>query len=155
MTRDDMEIVSTLRSALADKVGQERFDLWFGAGTRLNYDGRALRIGAPNDFFLEWIRSNFRRHIEMACCDVLGNCPAIEFHLDVAPAQGDSDPMQAVPIERTANDAQPGPRLAVMTASTIASSAGQRPETSFGVPGTSPNHCAFSKPRCPHTWPRL
>ncbi len=42
VTKDDMEIVSTVRTALADKVGQERFDLWFGAGTRLDYDGRAL-----------------------------------------------------------------------------------------------------------------
>ena len=72
-----MEIVSALRIALAGKVGQERFDLWFGAGTRLDYDGRVLRIGAPNRFFLEWIRGNFRRHIEGACGEVLGKCPAI------------------------------------------------------------------------------
>ncbi len=35
-----MEIVSALCKALADKVGQKRFDLWFGAGTRIDYDGR-------------------------------------------------------------------------------------------------------------------
>jgi len=73
------EIVSTLRVALAGKVGQERFDLWFGAGTRLDYDGRALRIAAPNRFFLEWIRANFRRHIETACCDVFGACRRLNF----------------------------------------------------------------------------
>jgi chromosomal replication initiator protein len=84
VTKDDMEIVSAVRSALADKVGQERFDLWFGAGTRLDYDGRTLRIGAPSRFFLEWIRSNFRRQIEMACGDVLGKCPAIEFHVEAS-----------------------------------------------------------------------
>ena len=67
MTRDDMEIVSALCTALAGKVGQERFDLWFGVGTRLDYDGSVLRIGAPNQFFLDWIRANFRRHIEDAC----------------------------------------------------------------------------------------
>ena len=100
-----MEIVSTLRTALADKVGQERFDLWFGAGTRLDYDGRALRIGAPSRFFLEWIRANFRRHIETACGDVLGNCPAIEFHLDAAATEGDGDSMQPALINGAAKHA--------------------------------------------------
>jgi chromosomal replication initiator protein len=76
--------VSAVRLALADKVGQERFNLWFGAAVRLDYNGGALRIGAPNQFFLEWIRANFRRHVEEACCAVLGRCPPVEFHLDVA-----------------------------------------------------------------------
>ena len=94
MTKDDREIVSAVRSVLADKVGQERFNLWFGAGTRLDYNGVALRIGAPNQFFLEWIRTNFRRHIESACCEVLGQCPSLEFHLDATLNEGNGDSMQ-------------------------------------------------------------
>jgi len=82
-----MEIVSALQTALAGKVGHERFELWFGAATRLNYDGDALRIGAPNRFFLEWIRANFRRAIEESCTEVLGRCPAVEFYLDSAPGE--------------------------------------------------------------------
>ena len=109
-----MEIVSTVRTALADKVGQERFDLWFGATTRLNYDGRALSIGAPSEFFLEWIRSNFRRHIEMACSDALGHCPAIEFHLDAVTTRGTNEPMRAALVHETASGARPGPRLAAL-----------------------------------------
>ena len=96
VSRDDTEIVSALRVALAGKVGQERFELWFGASTRLDYDGRALRIGAPNRFFLEWIRGNFRRQIESACCEVFGTCPAVEFHLDAAATDGDDHSMQPV-----------------------------------------------------------
>jgi chromosomal replication initiator protein len=114
VTKDDMEIVSTVRTALADKVGQERFDLWFGATTRLNYDGRALSIGAPSEFFLEWIRSNFRRHIEMACSDALGHCPAIEFHLDAATTRGTNEAMQAPLPHDAARGPRPGPRLAVL-----------------------------------------
>ncbi|MEN6458837.1 MAG: DnaA/Hda family protein [Thermoguttaceae bacterium] len=79
-----------LRSSLAGKVGQERFDLWFGAATRLDYDGATLEIGVPNRFFLEWIRSNFRQQLEGACRDVLGRCPALVFQLDVAPAKTES-----------------------------------------------------------------
>jgi len=82
VTTDDKEIVSALRGALAGKVGQDRFDLWFGAATRLSYDGRALRIGAPSPFFLDWIRANFRRQVEGACREVLGECPDVEYYLD-------------------------------------------------------------------------
>jgi len=94
VTKDDREIVSAVRDALVDMVGRERFDLWFGAGTRLSYEGRALRIAAPNRFFLEWIRGNFRRDIESACGNVLGKCPAIEFHLDAAASDESGQPMQ-------------------------------------------------------------
>jgi chromosomal replication initiator protein len=114
VTKDDMEIVSALRAALAGKVGQERFDLWFGAGTRLDYDGRALRVGAPSEFFLEWMRTNFRRDIEKACGDVLGHCPAIEFHIETKAAHVGGDSMQAAPIPGTSTPARPGPGLAAL-----------------------------------------
>lgn len=91
VTKDDREIVSALRKALADKVGQDRFDLWFGAETRLDYDGCALTIRVPNRFFLEWIRSNFRRHIESASLEVFGNTPTLNFTLDAADSDGKAD----------------------------------------------------------------
>ena len=84
VTKDDREIVQAMRTALAGRVGQERFNLWFGPSVRLDYHHGALRIGAPNQFFLEWIRTNFRRHIEGACREVLQMIPNVEFHLDAA-----------------------------------------------------------------------
>ncbi len=84
VTTDDMEIVSALRAALADKVGKERFELWFGASTRLEVDDRALTIGVPSQFFLDWIRTNFRRQIESACFETLGRCPALKFRVDAS-----------------------------------------------------------------------
>ncbi len=98
-----MEIVSALRSALAGKVGQKRYDLWFGAGTRLDYDGSALKIGAPNQFFLDWIRSNFRRQIEAACCDLFGTCPAIEFYIEATAAPVGGNVMQSASPKKTSN----------------------------------------------------
>ena len=87
LTTDDMDIVSALRIAVAGKVGKERFELWFGSGTRLEWDGCALTIGVPNRFFHDWIRSNFRRHIETACMETLGQCPTIKFRVDSPPAE--------------------------------------------------------------------
>ncbi len=120
MTKDDKEIVSAVRSGLAGKVGQERYDLWFGANTRLSYKDGVLRIGAPNDFFLDWIRSNFRRHIEEACREVCDKCPALEFHLDSSSAENREDSAQAASsgssvVSMVASDAsQPNLRIAAV-----------------------------------------
>ena len=79
-----MEIVSALRAALAEQVGSERFELWFGASTRLELSDRTLTIGVPSAFFLEWIRSNFRGAIEAACVVVLGRSAELKFRVDAS-----------------------------------------------------------------------
>ena len=79
-----MDIVSALLAALADRVGKERFELWFGPRTRIEWDGHVLTIGAPNQFFLDWIRANFRTAVEEACLAILGRRPPLEFRVEVA-----------------------------------------------------------------------
>jgi chromosomal replication initiator protein len=108
-----MEIVSALRAALAEKVGGERFELWFGASTRLELSGRTLTVGVPNTFFLEWIRANFRRAIEAACLQTLGHSPAVKFGVDpslpepqAGPTPPESNPTD-VPHRGLANGAAP------------------------------------------------
>ncbi len=85
-----MEIVSVLRIALADKVGKERYELWFGASTRLELDEGTLTVRAPSPFFQDWLRSNFRQEIETVCLDTLGACPTLRFCVDSAPAESSS-----------------------------------------------------------------
>ena len=82
MTRDDTEIVSVLRKAIADRVGKERFELWFGASTLLALNGRTLTVSVPNQFILDWLRTSFRHHIEEACIASLGQSTNIEFNVD-------------------------------------------------------------------------
>ncbi len=77
-----MEIVSVLRSALAEKVGRRRFELWFGESTRLELVDGTLTIGVPNRLFQDWLRTNFRLHIENACLTALGTRPPLNFRVD-------------------------------------------------------------------------
>ncbi|MGA2258992.1 MAG: DnaA/Hda family protein, partial [Thermoguttaceae bacterium] len=107
MTRDDMDIVSALLAALADKVGKERFGLWFGPRTRIEWDGRALTIGAPNQFFLDWIRSNFGTAVEDACLAVLGQRPPLEFHVEIPGRSGGAADAMAGSDAKPPVDSQP------------------------------------------------
>jgi len=82
VTTDDMEIVSALRLALADRVGQDRFDLWFGPGTRLELGDEVLSVTVANQFTQDWLRTQFRGDIEAACTEVLGRPLHVEFHVN-------------------------------------------------------------------------
>ncbi|HEY4312548.1 MAG TPA: chromosomal replication initiator protein DnaA [Pirellulales bacterium] len=82
MTKDDTEIVSAVLLALADKVGKDRFEMWFGANARIALVADTLRVAVPNQFYQDWLRTNFRRHIEDSCQQVLGRDLPVTFHVD-------------------------------------------------------------------------
>jgi chromosomal replication initiator protein len=86
-----MDIVSALLAALADRVGKERFELWFGPRTRIDWDGHVLTIGAPNQFFLDWIRSNFGAAVEDAGLAVFGRRPSLAFRVESPEQNGGAD----------------------------------------------------------------
>ncbi len=81
---DDREVVSAVRAALAEKVGQERFDLWFGASARLDLRDQTMLVGLPNRFAQDWVRSHFRGEIEAACAETLGKSVAVEFQINAS-----------------------------------------------------------------------
>ncbi len=76
-----MDIVSALRQAVADRVGRERFHLWFGESAQFLWDGVRVFIIVPNQFYLDWLRTRFRKHVDEGCAAVLGYSPAIDFRL--------------------------------------------------------------------------
>ena len=47
MTKDDMDIVLALLAALADKVGKDRFEMWFGPRTRIDWDDQVWYAVMP------------------------------------------------------------------------------------------------------------
>ena len=66
MKTGDTEIVAAIRTMLAERIGKHRYELWFGASTRLDVEAGVLRVRVPDKFFLDWLRSNFRHDLE--CC---------------------------------------------------------------------------------------
>ncbi|MHB1037504.1 MAG: chromosomal replication initiator protein DnaA [Pirellulales bacterium] len=96
VTTNDTEIVSALLVSLADKVGKERFELWFGAQTRLRFENGTLMVGAPNRFFSDWLRSNFRKDVETACLETLGQAVAVEFYVHGETAE---TPAKTAPVK--------------------------------------------------------
>lgn len=94
-TKNDKEIVSALRKALADRVGKNRFELWFGESTQWLLGNGTLTIGVTSPFYQDWLRTNFRKDLEAICEETVGRPLAIEFRLESAPASPGSAGVQA------------------------------------------------------------
>lgn len=71
VTANDLQM-ARLADAIAQRVGQQRFHVWFNNSTRLDLRQDGLEIAVPNDFISEWIGRNFTRPIQEATTEVLG-----------------------------------------------------------------------------------
>lgn len=73
VSANDLQLVR-LADAIAQRVGPQRFHVWFNNSTRLDLRQDGLEIAVPNDFISEWIGKNFTGPIQEAAHEVLG-CP--------------------------------------------------------------------------------
>jgi chromosomal replication initiator protein len=88
VAKDEMDVVSTLRRAVADKVGQERMDLWLRGGEALLLQDGALVVVAADDFTLDRVRRNLRDELLLVADQVLGQRPQLVFQVDDALKRG-------------------------------------------------------------------
>jgi chromosomal replication initiator protein len=126
---------STLRAAVAERVGEGRFGLWFGDGVQLGVAGDELEVGVPNAFFREWIQGHFAGNLIEAAEAVTGRTLRLTFRvsdeaeprvgnlIEPRPAEERRQPGVTVPLlpapqapprwerERPRNQARPPRRL--------------------------------------------
>ncbi len=88
---DHEGLESSLRAAIAERLGAGRFGLWFGDGVRLGVDGDDLRVDVPNGFFQQWIESHFAGTLIDAGRAVAGRDLRLSFHVEAEtePCVGD------------------------------------------------------------------
>jgi chromosomal replication initiator protein len=89
--RDDLE--GALRAAIAQRLGESRFRLWFGDGVRLGLsgDGESLHVCVPNVFFREWIRDHFSTSLVEAAQAITGRSVQLAFSVldEMEPGPGE------------------------------------------------------------------
>jgi chromosomal replication initiator protein len=76
-----MDVVAAVRARLAGRIGETRYDLWFGPQTRLVPQGDTLVVEAPNRFYQDWLRRNFREALSSSYHDTIGCVPRLEFRI--------------------------------------------------------------------------
>ncbi len=78
---DDREIVAAIRAQLADRVGKDRYEVWFGHGTQLTRRGDTLLVQVRDQFFQDWLRLHFRKDLETISEQVCGTPLSLEFRI--------------------------------------------------------------------------
>src|SRR4051794_27299824 len=112
-----------LADAIAQRVGPQRFHVWFNNSTRLDLKHDGLEIAVPNDFISEWIGTHFTKPIQEAAHEVLG-CP-LNVRFNVVP--------QLFEVDAGAGDATA--RLPAVQATVVRSAIGYvAPMVSAGMP---------------------
>src|SRR6185503_14759065 len=71
--------LARLADAIAQRVGPQRFNVWFNNSTRMDLRQDGLEIAVPNDFISEWIGKNYARPIQEAAHEVLGGPLQVRF----------------------------------------------------------------------------
>ncbi|WP_165233376.1 chromosomal replication initiator protein DnaA [Aquisphaera insulae] len=108
------ELELAIRGALAERVGDSKFGLWFGEGVHLGVlgegDGHALQVQVPSVFFRDWIRDHFSGSLIAAAEAITGRKLELRFAIhdeaeaplgDVvgpAPDRPGARPVTTVPI---------------------------------------------------------
>ncbi len=74
--------LSAINEALAERVGPQKFRIWFKNSTRLTLSDGYLRVGVPNLFIAGWIENHFSNELCEAVRAVTGDDLKIIFAID-------------------------------------------------------------------------
>src|SRR5947207_7358879 len=82
LTTSEREVVAALGEAIARRIGEPRYNLWFAGKTKFTWDDQCLAVGVPNHFYQEWLHKTFADAVRAAAADVLGRPLQVRFALD-------------------------------------------------------------------------
>ena len=118
MTTCTRDAVAALAGAIARRIGEPRYKLWFEGHTHFQRQGDEMIIGVPNRHFEEWLTRTFRPAVAEAVEEVFGEPLPIRFVIDAElfqAARREQAEVQAArstprPAASTARDEQPSRR---------------------------------------------
>ena len=74
--------ISAINDTIAEKVGPQKFRIWFKNSVRLTLADGYLKVGVPNLFIASWIENHFTNEISQAVRDVTGENQKVTFTID-------------------------------------------------------------------------
>ena len=105
VNKRDRDVVSAIRQRLAERVGADRFRLWFAAGVRLRMTDETLYVEAQDRFKLDRAR-RFREQISAAAEQVTGECVPLRF--EIVPELRESSADEAPPVKPAREEPKSG-----------------------------------------------
>ena len=75
-------VIEMINETLAEKVGQQKYRIWFKNSTKLTLTDGYLKVSVPNPFIANWIENHFLNEIRKAVRSVTGADVQISFAID-------------------------------------------------------------------------
>ncbi|MEE2739272.1 MAG: chromosomal replication initiator protein DnaA [Planctomycetota bacterium] len=94
------DVISILRQAIAERVGADRFELWFDSATDFSINEKSLQVRVPNRFYQERIRRSFQDCIQQAVLETTGHALDIRFEVQ-SDEERSSDPVKLPTTAKT------------------------------------------------------
>jgi chromosomal replication initiator protein len=82
LTTSDREVVAALGRAIAQRVGEPRYNLWFERHTKFTWQDDLLTVGVPNLHFQDWLEKTFGDAVRAAAAAVFGRGMRVRFAID-------------------------------------------------------------------------
>jgi chromosomal replication initiator protein len=82
LTINQREVVAALSDAIAQRIGEPRYDFWFLNKTKFTWEGDKLVIGVPNLLYQEWLQNTFADPVAAAAKTVCGRQVPVKFSID-------------------------------------------------------------------------
>jgi chromosomal replication initiator protein len=73
--------MARLSDAIAQRVGPQRFAVWFSNSAKFDLRNDSLEINVPNDFICDWIGTHFTGSIQEATHEVFGSSLPVKFNV--------------------------------------------------------------------------
>ncbi|MHC4616500.1 MAG: chromosomal replication initiator protein DnaA [Planctomycetota bacterium] len=74
--------IGAINQALAERIGPQKFRIWFKNSTRFTLGDGYLKVGVPNLFIASWLENHFLNEINGAVRAVTGNSAKVAFTID-------------------------------------------------------------------------
>jgi chromosomal replication initiator protein len=75
---------TAITEALSQRIGAQKYKIWFQNCARFTVADGTLRVGVANPFLATWLEGHFLKDIQGAAQTVLGSVPEIAFTVDAA-----------------------------------------------------------------------
>jgi len=82
MIAETMDVVDDINESIAQKIGQQRYKIWFRKSTRLKIEDNYVKVGVPNLFIGGWIENHFLTQVKEAASEVLDKPMKVIFTID-------------------------------------------------------------------------
>jgi chromosomal replication initiator protein len=79
---EDSQIAAELSASLAEKIGAERFELWFGSQAQLCIEEGCLYVRAASAFVRDWVQGNLGAEIRTCWEAIVGGTRSVTFAVD-------------------------------------------------------------------------